>query len=191
MAGEVGTVFVGSSEERRIECRCKTVHPLTKHEKDAYDKIQDVSALAQQCYNALNYFLTDSNRKRRYAVCATLGAAFSTFAGMKQPRNDDSEFLFDDDVTKKMKKELLKLPVSGSSRFSKNGSSFKKTNRSSHNGNYDYQYNNQYQYNNNNNNNYNGPRNRNNSNNNHNNNNPGRNNRGGPNNRRNYRGYRR
>ena len=151
--------------------RDKNAHPLTQYEKDAYEKLNDVAELGQKCYNVLNYFLTDNTRKRRYTVCHGLGSTFGSFPGIKQTPTEETEFLFNEDIMKKMKSDLKKLPVQAP-RHSKNWRGSGKSTRSFQSGNNYNRYDNNPNRNNGNNNynNYNSNRNNNNQNNNRNNN---------------------
>ena len=125
--------------------RNRTENPLTKFEKDLYQKLNGIDSATQNCYKVLNYHLTDCARKRKYSVCSSLGKTFSTFAAIKEPKTDTGDFLFNEDTMKKMKSDLKKMPVQGS----KNGRGFLKTSRSYHQeGNRNYhQYNNNSNFN--------------------------------------------
>jgi hypothetical protein len=76
--------------------RNKTENPLTKFEKDLYNKLNEIDSATQKCYKVLNYHLTDCARKRKYSVCGSLGKSFSTFAALKEPKTDTGDFLFKD-----------------------------------------------------------------------------------------------
>ena len=114
--------------------------------KEAKDLITDIDDLVQKAYGILDYFVTDGTRKRKYAACASLGKNFSAFAGVKE-ESVHNEFLFGDEAMKKMKPELKKLPLIGSS---KNGKGAFKTSRGQFSGgysNYNPHHSNSYQSN--------------------------------------------
>ena len=139
--------------QQETQKRDKATHPVTKHEKDLYKKLGDIDTQLQQCYKLLNYHLTDCVRKRKYSVCSSLGRVFTSFAGLKEPRTDESEtkdFLFSEDTMKKMKSDLKKLPVQASKNVRGTG----KSTRGHHQGS-NYNSHNSYNNQNNNNNNYN------------------------------------
>ena len=116
--------------KKAATARIKSKQEVSKEEQEAYDKLNEAGKFGQECYNVLNYFITDATRKRRYAICHGLGQNFTSIAGMKQERNDDSEMLFDDETMKKMRYDLKKLPIVGT-KTSKNDRSFGKSPRSS------------------------------------------------------------
>ena len=81
----------------------------TKAEKQAHKAMDDIYPLVMQSLRILNYNFTESTRKRKYDVCGSLGEQFKAFAQSKS----SSEFLFDDEASKRMKSELKLLKVKG------------------------------------------------------------------------------
>lgn len=121
--------------------------PLTTFEKSAYNKLNEIHELGQKSYSVLNYFITDNTRKRKFSACANLGKNFTSFASIKEDDSGENDFLFGEEVMKKMKSDLKKLPVKPSS--SKNVNNFGKSPRSYSSGNnYNNNYNNGYSTNN-------------------------------------------
>ena len=100
--------------QNNVNQRNKDTHPPTKLEKDLFQKLNNADSSIQQCYKLLNYHLTDSVRKRKYSVCSSLGKVFSSFAGIKEVKTEENEFLFSEDTMKKMKSDLKKIQVHGS-----------------------------------------------------------------------------
>ena len=83
-------------------------------------------AKVSKSFQLLNYYNTETTRKRRQDVCDSLGSAFKPYGSEAVP---PSEYLFNEDSMKKMKKELN--AVKPKVEFSKNGLSSTKSRRSS------------------------------------------------------------
>ena len=137
--------------------------PVTQKEREAYKKMPEIDTLGQQCWGILNYNVTETTRKRRYDTCSALGSQFKPFASTITPNSTPlSDFLFDEEVMKKMKSELKTVHVNKNSApsNSKNGQSLGKSSRGYSSGRYNNQkrpfpqqqkksFNNSHQYNNN------------------------------------------
>ena len=101
--------FAQKQLKKNKEQNAKLNRGVSKYEKAAYSALNDIDSLTMESYKVLNYFIMDTTRKRKFATCAGLGAGFSTFAGIND--ENSSEFLFSDEVMKKMKPDLKKLPI--------------------------------------------------------------------------------
>ena len=143
-----------SHEPRNLDEAKKIIEVIKKKNEIALQSTSKAKSKVSKSFQLLNYYCTETTRKRRQDICDALGSAFKPYGLEAVP---PTEFLFTEEAMKKMKKELT--TVKPKVEASKNGYSSTKSRRSGGQGqgkNYHkpHSSNNSGNYNNNNNNNY-------------------------------------
>ena len=87
--------------------------------------VGNVKTSVSKSFQLLNYYCTETTRKRRQDVCESLGSAFKPYGLEAQPPDEN---LFNEDAMKRMKSELKAIKPKVD--LSKNGPSSAKTRRS-------------------------------------------------------------
>ena len=70
--------------------------------KETFSKLRDISQLLHQSIRMQNVLFTDTQRKKKYDVCSTLGKFFCCYSSY--PSTEDH--LFDERTIKKMRQDL-------------------------------------------------------------------------------------
>ena len=114
-------------EPRNLDEAKKILAVVKKKTDIALKSTATAKAKVSKSFQLLNYYNTEATRKRRQDVCESLGSAFKPHALEVVP---PSEYLFNEDIMKKMKKELNAIKPK-SVEASKNGLSSTKSRRCS------------------------------------------------------------
>ena len=107
----------GHMARSQLIVNLKEIEKKAKKElsKETLSKLRDISQLLHQSIRMQNVLFTDTQRKKKYDVCSTLGKNFCCYSSC----SSTEDHLFDERTIKKMRQDL-KHSVKKRQQYSKN-----------------------------------------------------------------------